>query len=103
MDEKKDKKDSMVDYPEYNPNERVPFPPGAGTPGKLPDPSIQKAKPAGKDSDYYTKYNPGSETPDPSKTTPGAPDLTSIHTRLTDEEAKKLNPDVELDKKYKNP
>lgn len=96
-------KDKMVDYPEYNPNERVPFPPGAGPTDELPDPPTPGQEAKKEKGDYYQEYSPKSETTDTYQTTPGAPNLADPATRLSDEEAKKLNPDVDLDKNYKNP
>lgn len=92
----KDKKE-MVDFPEYEPEGRISFPPG-------PDekPVKDKARPEEKRGKPYTEtYDPDPKSADPSQTMPGAPDIRDPGTKLPpDEELHKLSPDVDLKGKY---
>ena len=99
MDEKKDKK-QLVDYPCYQPEGRVPFPPKTeadSTP--VPAPAREKKKTEKKP--YYETYDPDPKSTDPTKTTPGAPDIHDPHTVLApDEDLSQWSPDINLKDRY---
>lgn len=90
-------KDKMVDFPGYDPNAKVPFPPGKepSSPfGKTPQ---RPPKDAPKKTPLYENYNPDPPAPDPSQTVPGMPDVRDPDTRLADEaDLGVLSPDVDL-------
>lgn len=89
-DEKK-----MVDFPEYDPDRRVPFPPpdGAKTPFGTPNQRKPEEKPAKKP--YYESYDPDPPAPDPSQTGAG-PDIRDPDTKLPeDADLSRLSPDVD--------
>lgn len=100
-DKKKTDKKQLIDYPDYEPDKRVPFPPGEK--GEYVEGKLNRHTPKENDRDYYKDYDPDPQTPQPVATTPGAPDLCDTDTRLAEDEAKALSPDLDLSKDYKNP
>lgn len=92
-------KDKMVDHPEYNPDERVSFPPKgkSKTPfGKTPE---RKTEEKEAKQPYYETYNPDPPTADPSQTMPGAPDIRNPDTKLPEgTDLSKLSPDMDFKK-----
>lgn len=91
----------LIDFPGYEPGKRVPFPPSGA--GDYLEGELKRQPPEKEGENYYEHYDPDPRTPQPANTTPGAPDLSDTATRLTDEEAKRLSPDVNLGGSYKNP
>lgn len=94
------KKDKMVDFPEYDPHAKVPFPPGpkaqapASPFGKTP---ARREKQAPEKQPYYQNYTPDPPAPDPSQTVPGMPDVRDPATKLPEgADLGKLSPDVDL-------
>lgn len=84
----------LVDYPDYDPSGKVPWPP-VGEPTIGPTGGRKPETPEKKP--YYESYVPDPATPDPSQTDPGAPDIRNPDTRLPDDaDLSKLSPDVEL-------
>ncbi len=65
-------KKKMVDYPDYTPGKRVPFPPGPGSPfGQSPPkkkPEPEAAPP------FYERYDPDPTAPVPGPAQPQADD-----------------------------
>lgn len=100
-DKKKPDKKQLIDYPDYEPDKRVPFPPGEK--GEYVEGKLNRHTPRENDRDYYKDYDPDPRTNQPAHTTPGAPDPEDPATRLTAEEAEALSPDVDLGDNYKNP
>ncbi|MDL2219005.1 hypothetical protein LJC04_01525 [Ruminococcaceae bacterium OttesenSCG-928-O06] len=95
----KEKKDKMVDFPEYDPDRRVPFPPPADAKSPFGTPNTRKEAEAPKGPPYHQTYDPDPVTPDPSQTTPGAVDIRDPNARLPeDADLSKYSPDVELKK-----
>lgn len=93
MDKKK-----MVDYPEYEPDGRIPFPP---EPGEKPEDRPPRQPEAAAKPPYHEAYDPDPRSTDPSQTMPGAPDIRDPATKLPpDTDLSKLSPDVNLDDKY---
>lgn len=93
-------KDKMVDFPAYDPEARVPFPPEPAAEksspfGKTP---ARKAPDSPKKQPYYENYSPDPPAPDPSQTSPGMPDVRDPGTRLGagGEDLAALSPDVDL-------
>ena len=88
-------KNKMVDFPDFNPDKRVPFPPGPGSPFGQSPPK-KKEEPEAK-TPFYENYNPDPAAPDPSQTTPGAADIRDPAAKLpNDDELEKYSPDVDL-------
>ena len=101
MDElKKGDKKKLVDYPDYQPEGRRPFPPtseaGSTPVEKAPrEPKKVEKKP------YYETYDPDPKSTDPTKTTPGAPDIHEPGTVLpSDTDLSQWSPDVNMKNKY---
>lgn len=89
-------KDKMVDYPGYDPDARIPFPPGPGA-SPFGKSTPRKPEPKPEKKPYYETYDADLPAPDPSQTTPGAPDIRDPDTRLEgDADLGKLSPDVDL-------
>lgn len=99
--EKKDDKKQLIDYPDYQPDKRVPFPPSEE--GEYVEGKLNRHTPREEKKDYYKNYDPDPQTPQPAATTPGAPNLHDPDTRLTGEETEKLSASADLDDNYKNP
>ncbi len=119
-------KNKMVDFPQYNPDERVPFPPpdpgavtqrareacaaefdtqGLNTYAVAPDDArgenalenAQKKPEEAKEKPFYERYDPDPSAPDPSQTRPGEPDIRDPETRLPEGfDLQSLSPDVDL-------
>ena len=90
----KDKKDKMVDFPQYDPDRRVPFPPPPGSESPFGQARPKKDAPAPEAKrPYYEDYDPDPPSPDPSQTTPGAPDIRDIGTQVPDGELPGLSPE----------
>ena len=99
MSEKK----QMVDFPHYDPDSHVPFPPSGGEASTAAPPKRDHSQPAhGKGATpYHQDYDPDPVTVDPSQTTPGAPDIRDPGTKLPpDTDLSKLSPNVDLKDKY---
>lgn len=92
MDDKK----KMVDYPGYQPNAQVPFPP-VGAPAS-PFGSGQGKRPQQKQdkTPYYENYIPDPPAPDPSQVLPGAPNIRDIDTKVPEDALAALSPDNDL-------
>lgn len=94
-------KNSLVDFDQYDPNlKRVPFPPTqqdyeeAAKKPPPPDASLQPGEVA---RPYNETYVPHAPAPDPSQTTPGAPDIRDPDTPAPSaEEMERLNKSVDL-------
>ena len=92
-----DKKDKMVDFPQYDPERKVPWPPPADAKAPYGEPSPVKEEAAPDKKPYHQDYPSETPTPDPSQTTPGAPNLRDPDTRLPDgEDLSKYSPDIDL-------
>lgn len=99
MDTKKPDKNKMVDYPDYDPDRRVPFPPEEDAKTPFGTPNTRQDEPQPKGAPYHQTYQSEWPTPDPSQTTPGAPNLRDPDTRLPeDTDLSKLSPDIDLKK-----
>ncbi len=98
-EEKKDKK-QLVDYPGYQPGVRTPFPPQKeGGEALNQRPAREEGKTDKKP--FYETYDPDPRTTDPTKTTPGAPDIHDPHTVLSpDEDLSRWSPDPNLENRY---
>ncbi len=99
MDEKK----KMVDFPHYDPDSHVTFPPSEGAATCPPAPKRDHTQPPHetREKPYHQDYEPEFPTADPSQTTPGAPNIRDPHTKLPpDTDLSKLSPDVDLKDKY---
>lgn len=90
-------KNKMVDFPDYNPDARVPFPPQPGDETPFGKSKPRKEQEQGEKQPYYETYAPDPPTPDPSQTTPGAPDIRDPATKnLSEEQLKDLSPNIDL-------
>lgn len=88
-------KNKMVDFPDYDPDKRVPFPPGGSPFGQTPPQKRTPEEPQQK-KPFYEEYDPDPVTPDPSQTTPGAIDIRDPHAKPpSDDELGKYSPDIE--------
>lgn len=94
MDDQK----KLVDYPDYEPEGRIPFPPAEG---EKPEKDAPHKEAEAKTPPYTETYDPDPKSTDPSKTMPGAPDIHDPGVRLSpDTDLSKLSPDVDLTDKY---
>ncbi|NLW79292.1 MAG: hypothetical protein GXY32_07785 [Ruminococcaceae bacterium] len=89
-------KDKMVDFPEYDPNARVPWPPKPGSESPFGKKPVRKEEEKPEKKPYYETYDPDPPTADPSQTKPGAPDIRDPDTRLPEgTDLGELSPDIE--------
>ncbi|MGD9559925.1 MAG: hypothetical protein AB7V55_04875 [Oscillospiraceae bacterium] len=89
-------KDKMVDYPDYDPNQRVPFPPQPGATSPFGTPGARKEEEQEPQKPYYETYDPDPVTVDPSQTTLGAPDIRDPHLKLPeDADLDELSPNID--------
>lgn len=88
----------MVDYPEYDPNRRVPFPPPEGSQSPFGTPNKRKEEAPPKKQPYHENYDPDPPSADPSQTGLGA-DIRDPDNKLPEgTDLSKLSPDVDLKK-----
>lgn len=94
-------KEKMVDFDHYAPNlQRVPFPPAEGDyeqAAQNPPPPNASLKSGEVPLPYTQTYTPDAPAPDPSQTTPGAPNIRDPQTPMpSNEEIDALNKSANL-------
>ncbi|MDL2253551.1 hypothetical protein LJC49_05675, partial [Ruminococcaceae bacterium OttesenSCG-928-I18] len=95
-DKKKEGKKQLVDFPDYQPEGRLPFPPPDEA-GATPVSGVPREQKKAEKKPYYETYDPDPKSTDPTKTTPGAPNIHDPHTVLPpDADLSQWSPDVDL-------